>query len=90
VRLAVQEAGLELTVCDSGEALPEALARTLFTAPVPSAQGLGVGLYQAARQANALGYRLELLRNEPGDVCFCLEHASVAAATEADPRPPSG
>ena len=90
VRLAIGAQGLELTVCDSGEALSESLARALFTAPVPSRQGLGVGLYQAARQARVLGYHLEILHNAPGDVCFRLAHASMPAAMEAAPRPPSG
>ena len=89
VRLAV-EAGPQLTVCDSGDALPEFLARTLFTAPVPSAQGLGVGLYQAARQAAALGYRLALARNRLGEVCFALSHDAATAVTAADRQLPSG
>ncbi len=88
VHLAVQD-GLELSVCDTGEALPESLARTLFTAPVPSRQGLGVGLYQAARQATALGYRLELARNRLGEVCFALRHDSTTAVTAAVRRLPS-
>ena len=86
VRLSV-EAGLQLTICDSGEALQEALARTLFTAPVPSRQGFGVGLYQAARQASALGYRLALESNRFGEVCFMLKHCPQPAVT-ADDLPP--
>jgi C4-dicarboxylate-specific signal transduction histidine kinase len=89
VRLAL-EGGLQLSVCDSGEALPESIARTLFTSPVPSRHGLGVGLYQAARQASAMGYRLALTRNEAGEVCFTLEHRVQLAVTAADPQPPVG
>ena len=35
-------------------------------------QRAGIGLYQAARQAEASGYRLVLERNEDGEVCFAL------------------
>jgi hypothetical protein len=41
-------------------------------APVASASGLGIGLYQAARQAEALGYQLLLEKNADGDVVFAL------------------
>ena len=89
VRFVAVEEGLELTVSDSGEALPESLARTLFTAPVPSRQGLGVGLYQAARQAAALGYRLTSGREPswPGLLSVAAghqherRHGSLPAAT---------
>ena len=37
-----------------------------------SQTGLGVGLYQSAKQATQLGYRLALAANEPGMVCFVL------------------
>jgi signal transduction histidine kinase len=91
VRLIAAEGGLELTVCDSGEALPEGLSRTLFTAPVASRQGLGVGLYQAARQATALGYRLTLAENHPGRVCFRLGEVTSATTVRAvSPPPPVG
>jgi signal transduction histidine kinase len=66
------DAGCTLTVCDSGEPLSEQIAQQLFSAPVPSLQGLGVGLYQAARQAAAGGYRLGLASNTKGRVCFSL------------------
>jgi signal transduction histidine kinase len=85
------ETGPILTVCDSGEPISEALAHDLFAAPVPSIQGLGVGLYQAARQASALGYNLGLSSNEKGRVCFVLGAARTGAAATAASRPiPSG
>ena len=65
-----------LSVWDNGEPLSEALAYNLFSAPVPSMQGLGVGLYQTARQASALGYKLGLSSNERGRVCFELRATS--------------
>ena len=72
-----------LNVCDDGEPVAEGVAARLFQAPVASANGLGVGLYQAGRLASAAGYRFGLARNERGAVCFRL-----ARATEAVPTPP--
>lgn len=64
--------GGTLTISDSGEAVPEAIAARLLGAPVPSQKGLGVGLFHAARQAAQLDYRLELAENRKGGVCFSL------------------
>jgi signal transduction histidine kinase len=63
---------LAFTVCDSGPAVPPELENTLLNAPTPSAGGLGIGLYQAARLARSRGYRLALERNQDGQVCFAL------------------
>jgi len=63
-------ATLRLSVCDTGTPVPPAVAASLFREPVDSKSGLGIGLFQAARQAEGLGYRLALTRNEPGAVCF--------------------
>jgi signal transduction histidine kinase len=79
------DGGVRLTVCDSGDALPQTLACTLLSAPVASRAGLGVGLYQAARQARGLGYRLHLDRNVPGDVCFALTPMEVTADVPQSP-----
>jgi signal transduction histidine kinase len=68
-----------LRVCDSGEALPADIAASVLRAPVSSRGGLGIGLYQAARQAEALGYRLALESNRDGEVCFALTQGSLAA-----------
>lgn len=64
-----------LTVEDSGTPIPEALALRLLHEPVLSENGLGIGLYQVARQAELLGYRLELAANAPGGVRFRLRSA---------------
>jgi signal transduction histidine kinase len=72
VRLALQPL-VSLKVTDSGSAAPEHVARNLFMSPVASDSGLGVGLYQAARQAARSGYRLELPDNQPGRVTFRLQ-----------------
>jgi signal transduction histidine kinase len=70
-----------LRVCDSGAAVAPELAATLLRAPVSSGSGLGIGLYQAARLAEATGYRLELETNQDGRVCFVLSQGSTPAAT---------
>jgi signal transduction histidine kinase len=65
-------AKLTLRVCDTGSPVPEEFAASLMRAPVSSRGGLGIGLYQAARQADAAGFRLVLEKNEEGAVCFVL------------------
>jgi sensor histidine kinase regulating citrate/malate metabolism len=61
-----------LTVADDGEAIAPALAGSLFSEPVSSEDGLGIGLYHAARQAEGVGYGLALTENRPGCVAFSL------------------
>lgn len=63
---------LLLSVCDSGTPIPENIAAVLLRSVVVSANGLGIGLYQAARWAEQLGYRLALTSNDAGKVCFAL------------------
>ena len=70
VRVSMDEAGLR--VCDTGTPVPPQVAAGLLRGPVASTSGLGIGLYQAARQAEASGYRLVLEKNKPGEVCFAL------------------
>lgn len=61
---------LRLTVCDSGDPIPESVAANLLRGGVVSENGLGIGLYQAARWAGQLGYRLTFTGNQAGKVCF--------------------
>lgn len=61
-----------LTVTDDGRPLAPTLAAVILREPVDSEDGLGIGLYHAARQAEAAGYRLELSENQPGRVGFRL------------------
>jgi signal transduction histidine kinase len=68
--------GGTLTVCDTGAAIPKGIVEQLFEATTPSHTGLGVGLFQASRQAVQAGYRLALAANEPGTVCFVLTRQS--------------
>ena len=64
--------GVTLSVTDDGSAIAPALADGLLREPVLSNDGLGIGLYHAARQADALGYRLALAESRPGWVTFAL------------------
>jgi hypothetical protein len=66
-----------LDVTDSGAAIPESVAMRLLHEPVASENGLGIGLYQAARLAELNGYRLELAENRPGCVRFRLAAAAL-------------
>jgi hypothetical protein len=61
-----------LTVLDDGAAIAPDLARALLNEPVHSEDGLGIGLYHAARQAEGAGYSLVLAENRPGCVAFTL------------------
>ena len=72
MRVRVSLDGGSLRVCDSGSAVPDPLAGGLLRAPVNSSGGLGIGLYQAARQAETAGYRLVLEKNTDGEVSFAL------------------
>ena len=78
--MAVDRGSAILIVRDSGSAIPAALAGTLFRAPTESASGLGIGLYHAARQAEAASYRLTLEENVSGAVAFHLAPAPESPA----------
>jgi len=62
----------ELTICDSGSAMPEAITRSLFKTILASENGYGIGLYQSYQQAQFVGYNLSLEHNETGRVCLGL------------------
>ncbi|HEX7053033.1 MAG TPA: hypothetical protein VF211_03750 [Burkholderiales bacterium] len=79
--------GLALRVADSGSAVPRQTADALMRSPVASRAGLGIGLYQAARQAEAQGYRLALEKNEDGDVVFALRRAGYGSTPAVASRP---
>jgi signal transduction histidine kinase len=61
-----------LAVSDTGSAIAAPVERRLFREPIERGNGLGIGLYHAARQAQQAGYRVELARNVAGEVCFAL------------------
>jgi hypothetical protein len=69
-----------LEVCDAGGAIAAETAPELLRGPVASNSGLGIGLYQAARQAEASGFTLELAHNTDGKVSFVLSGVLKPAA----------
>jgi len=69
---------IKLTICDNGIAVPENIAVNLLRGVVVSENGLGIGLYQAARWASQLGYRLVLINNRAGKICFELQDSAGA------------
>ena len=72
-----------LRVADNGDALSATRAAQLFSAPVASSAGLGVGLYHAASHAAQAGYALTLTENRPGRVVFQLARKSLNTRRES-------
>jgi len=70
VQISLRVRPLRLSVCDSGSAIPQGVAEQLLHTVVESDDGLGVGLFQAARWAEQSGYCLLLQENRTGRVCF--------------------
>lgn len=70
ISVEIQTEPLRLIVCDSGDPIPEIITANLLRGIVVSENGLGIGLYQASRWAEQLGYRLKLISNRAGKVCF--------------------
>lgn len=83
VRVAALDGRVCCSVGDDGVAIPESLARDVLRRPVPSANGLGIGLYQAARQARVVGCTLELKENRDGSVRFEVCYAGAPDAIGA-------
>ncbi|MDA0823693.1 MAG: hypothetical protein O3C28_14940 [Proteobacteria bacterium] len=61
-----------LSVVDNGAAIDEKLAAIILKQPVPSDDGLGIGLLQSAQQAKLNGFELILSENTTGAVRFTL------------------
>jgi signal transduction histidine kinase len=61
-----------LEVSDTGKAMPQDKAERLFKNHVRSENGLGIGLYHAAKQSRQAGFILSLPENNDGDVRFRL------------------
>jgi signal transduction histidine kinase len=70
ISVEIQPEPLRLIACDSGDPVPEKITANLLRGAVVSEHGLGIGLYQAARWAEQMGYRLTLTSNQTGKVCF--------------------
>jgi hypothetical protein len=83
VDFSCDERGVELSVVDSGSPVPDAVTRKLFREPIERAGSLGIGLYNAARQATRAGYTLLLADNREGNVCFRLRRTAGASAESA-------
>ena len=69
-----------LKITDTGSAIPTAAVENLFRAPIANSRGggLGIGLYQAFRQAEQSEYVLALVSNIAGEVSFELRKALAA------------
>lgn len=84
ITIVLRLGGERLSVEDGGDAIPARLAEDLLRAPVTSASGLGVGLYQSARLAEGAGYRLRLDHNRDGCVRFVLEPDAMPPTSPAE------
>ncbi len=73
VHLEARNGAARLRVSDDGSCIDTDTARMLFKSPVSSRNGLGIGLYQAARQARQWGYELTLTANQRKNVAFDLK-----------------
>ncbi len=73
VTLYCAQESMNLTVCDNGKEMSLELEQSLFRDPIKSDTGLGVGLFQVAKQAKSNNYILSLINNQNGRVCFELK-----------------
>lgn len=73
VRVTLAADARALSVCDNGTPVRADVVGALLRAPVPSETGFGIGLYHAAKQAEAQGCELCLTSNVGGKVCFELK-----------------
>ena len=73
VELANDAEKFAIDVTDTGDAMPASVAQDLFKKHINSENGLGVGLYHAAKQAEQAGYVLRLVKNVNGEVQFRVE-----------------
>ena len=80
VTLIIDKKSAVLCVSDTGHAVAEKIANTILKEHVASDNGHGIGLYQAARQAETFNYALELKENCDGNVSFELSTQIVDEA----------
>lgn len=78
VRFTCGPGQVAVAVRDTGSAVDAAVAKRLFREPIDRDAGLGIGLYHAARQAEQAGYRVELVENAAGAVCFALTREAAS------------
>ena len=72
VTLKIESSSIILTVTDTGHAVNEKITKSILKEHVASDNGHGIGLYQAAKQAESLNYILRLTENRDGNVSFKL------------------
>lgn len=70
ISLASNESSTSVTICDTGDIIPDHISKQLLKNPIQSDNGLGIGLYQANKHAEMFGYQLQLINNDIGRVCF--------------------
>jgi signal transduction histidine kinase len=70
IHISLQAQPFKLSVSDSGSAIPQDRQQQLMHTVIDSENGLGIGLFQAARWAEQLGYHLCLQENQAGLVRF--------------------
>ena len=74
VTLVIESDSIALTVTDTGHAVVERIKKSILKEHIASDNGHGIGLYQAARQAESVGYILRLTENREGNVSFMLSN----------------
>ncbi len=78
------ESGPTLSVEDNGTSIPATIMSKLFSAPLSSSEGMGIGLYQLASNADKKGYRLFVRTNESGCVCLSLTALPNSSQSTSD------
>ena len=63
---------VQLSVVDTGSAIPSQIQKLLFNEVVSSQDGFGIGLYQSYELAQNHGYKLAISQNSEGEVEFTL------------------
>jgi signal transduction histidine kinase len=87
VRLDNRGGDYRIEVEDSGRPVPPEVAADMFRRTLASANGLGVGLYQAHQLATRSGLVLELAENRDGAVRFVLARGDAPPAADASGSP---
>ncbi|MCK5877889.1 MAG: HAMP domain-containing histidine kinase, partial [Candidatus Marithrix sp.] len=66
VSLYIQRRSLQLSVFDDGSPIPDGIFNDLFSQPVPSKDGFGIGLYHVVKHLSHTGYDLQITDNTAG------------------------
>ena len=65
--------GPSLIIRDNGSVIPPEIENKIFNSPLPSKEGMGIGLFQLALNAKKNNYQIFVEANSPGEVAFKLE-----------------